>query len=213
MKKKSKIVNGLVLTVFLVIFSFPMRGVSAQEEDVAFGLKEEKSLIIQTNSTYDDEEIIELLKLYHQSENDEKEPQITSEDIREFKEHYNSYSSNSYSDSLLRVSFPGYYSYYYTTKTTWLTRSDGITLSVHYIPEHMYIGGNNPNVQAANAANAFDVLTNRHIFDHYWKNTKSMSAQFHCHVVTIGALKNPWNLEPWRTETDLFKTMLKSCNP
>jgi len=98
-------------------------------------------------------------------------------------------------------------------QTTWLTRSDGITLSVHYKPEAMYISADNGNIVAAYAANAFDVLRNRHIGDTHWNNSASMSAQFHCHYLTIGNLKNPWNLEPWRTETNLLKTISKACNP
>ena len=40
-----------------------------------------------------------------------------------------------------------------------------------------------------------------------------MEAQFLCHHMTIGKLKNPWSLEPHRTETDLGKVITKGCNP
>lgn len=40
-----------------------------------------------------------------------------------------------------------------------------------------------------------------------------MEAQFICHSSTIGKLKNPWNIEPHRTETNLVATIAKKCNP
>lgn len=40
-----------------------------------------------------------------------------------------------------------------------------------------------------------------------------MQAQFHCHVTTVGKLKNPWNIEPWRTESNLLKVIAARCNP
>lgn len=56
-------------------------------------------------------------------------------------------------------------------------------------------------------------LYKKHKSSSKWKHTASMEAQFLCHHMTIGKLKNPWNLEPHRTETDLGKVIAKGCNP
>ena len=69
------------------------------------------------------------------------------------------------------------------------------------------------NAQAANVANAFRLLKERFGKSPHWDNTASMEAQFHCHAATIGQLKYPWNIEPWRTESDLVTVILHGCNP
>lgn len=193
-----------------MLISFSRAGVLAEEQNSGYDLNDSTNLILQEENTYEDEDIIELLKIYHGQATGLEDPTITLEDIIEFKSHYNNdFGLNPFQ----RLSFPGHYSHYFKTQTTWLTRSNGITLSVHYKPDAMFISTDNANVMAANAANAFDVLKNRHSTQTPWKNTASMSAQFHCHVLTVGKLKNPWNLEPWRTETNLIKTIAKGCNP
>ena len=42
-----------------------------------------------------------------------------------------------------------------------------------------------------NAQKAFEQLKKKFSGSKNWKNTQSMQAQFHCHVTTVGKLKNP----------------------
>ncbi|MGT2756962.1 DUF2599 domain-containing protein [Streptococcus ovuberis] len=105
------------------------------------------------------------------------------------------------------------YSDYFNSNTGWVSRSDGITLSCHYNSSAMFINSDNPNARAANYSNAFRLLKDRHSSSPHWKNTASMEAQFLCHAFTIANFKNPWNIEPWRTETNLNRVILAGCNP
>lgn len=167
----------------------------------------------EVNENYDslsDDEIIEILKLYHNGTCGVDEKNITEQDVQEFKNYYNFYKQE---ELFTRSMFPNSYSHYFKSSTGWITRDGKISLSIYYNPSAMYIGGNNPNAQAANAQNAFRLLKNKHSGHKNWKNTASMDAQFHCHVLTIGKLKNPWNIEPWRTESNLAKVIAKGCNP
>ena len=149
-----------------------------------------------------DEYIKDILEKYH-SYNETKtcnasSVEVTAKDIQEFKDVY--------------ASLPNNYSHYFNS-AKWITRSGKISLSIDYKSSGMYIKGNNANAQAANVENAFRLLKNKHGSHKNWKNTASMNAQFHCHAITIGKLKNPWNIEPWRTESNLFIVTLKGCNP
>lgn len=128
---------------------------------------------------------------------------ITEDDIEEFKTYY---QAEKYERA-------GGYSSYFKSSTGWVNRPDGITLSCHYYPSSMYVGGDNPNVKAAKFATAFRLLKERHGSSPHWRNTASMEAQFLCHAFTIGGLKNPWNIEPWRTEANLSRVIARGCNP
>ena len=148
-----------------------------------------------------DKDISEILKKYH-SYNEKgvcnySNIEITQKDIQEFREAY--------------ALFPDDYNHYFKS-TKWVNRPDGITLSCTYKEEGMFLKGATANAQAANVNNAFRLLKNKHGKDKQWKNTESMLAQFHCHAVTIGKIKNPWNIEPWRTETNVV-VISKRCNP
>lgn len=105
----------------------------------------------------------------------------------------------------------GYWDYF--ESAYWLTRDDGITLSIYY-STYLFNGNDgNQNVLMYKAGLAFDALYNHWKSNSNWNNTESMRAQFHCHVTTIGQLKKPWNIEPWRTESDLTKVIVAGCNP
>jgi len=45
-----------------------------------------------------------------------------------------------------------------------------------------------------------------------FKNYQSIKVQFDCHV-RFAPLKNPWNLETWRNETNWWKVVMNGCNP
>lgn len=128
---------------------------------------------------------------------------ISDEAVEEFKQYYIAFKRE-------RVNS---YATYFKNNTGWVRRADGITLSCHFYPSAMFIGSSNPNAKAANFSNAFRALKNRHGSSPNWKNTASMEAQFLCHAFTIGSAKNPWNIEPWRTESDLATVIRKGCNP
>ncbi|MGT2715478.1 DUF2599 domain-containing protein [Streptococcus respiraculi] len=155
-----------------------------------------------------DEHITQILTLAHSVSNTGqcsaiKDVVITEKDIQEFKLYYQAAQyerANSHSG-------------YFKSNTGWVKRSDGITLSCYFYPAAMFIGGENPNAKAANFSNAFRLLKARHSSSPNWKNTASMEVQFLCHAFTIGRLKNPWNIEPWRTDTNLTSVIAHGCNP
>lgn len=175
-------------------------------------------LLFETNTS--EISVIELLKFYQEHYDGKKNPIITNEDIAEYESALEMFSIISESiptrtavSTSNPFNFPGYYSYYYKNQTAWITRDGKISLSVHYKPDEMFPSLPNGNVTLAYAANAFNVLKYKHIGNTPWNNTASMEAQFHCHYTTIGKLKNPWNLEPWRTQTNLALTIAAGCNP
>lgn len=156
----------------------------------------------------DDEHIVQILKLAYSVEEFgtcgiNGTHQVTEEDIKEFKIYYEAEKRER----------AGGYSSYFKSNTGWVQRSDGVTLSCHYYPSSMYVSGDIPNARAARFATAFRLLKERHSSSPHWKNTASMEAQFLCHAFTIGAAKNPWNIEPWRTEASLVRVTAKLCNP
>lgn len=60
---------------------------------------------------------------------------------------------------------------------------------------------------------AFSLLKDKLSSSPHWNNTDSMFAQFHCHAMFAGDNKIPWNIEPWRTESNLVKVIAAKCNP
>ena len=101
--------------------------------------------------------------------------------------------------------------YFDASKTKWVKRKEGITLSCYYKPSAIFASTGNATM--VNVSKAFASLKSIFGSSSYWKNTKSMEAQFHCHAMTVGKLKNPWNIEPWRTESNIDKVIAKGCNP
>lgn len=43
-------------------------------------------------------------------------------------------------------------------------------------------------------------------YDSRWNNEESLKKQFFCHV-RYGSLKTPWNIEPWKKNTNFI-----TCN-
>lgn len=93
----------------------------------------------------------------------------------------------------------------------WITRSGKISLSI--MPKSPLYTQTMANAAMAVANHAWKLLAEKYSSDSYWDNEESMFAQFHCHVLAAGKYKTPWNIEPWRTETDLSVVIAKACNP
>lgn len=127
---------------------------------------------------------------------------ITDKDIQEFKDYYRA----------LRMDRLNSYSYYFESKTGWVKRPDGITLSCYY-KDTLVKNTGSLNANTALAVDAFRALKAKHSSSPNWKNTASMEQQFLCHALTIGKWKRPWNIEPWRTETNFDKVVKGWCNP
>lgn len=100
----------------------------------------------------------------------------------------------------------------YFDSVSWITRDGVVSLSIHPDTNSPLITTNG-NIKMAHASHAFDLLKDKWSSSSKWKNTKAMSAQFHCHVLGAGKAKTPWNLEPHRTTTSLPETMANACNP
>lgn len=196
-----------LIAVFFLLFSFVVVTTDVRA-DVNIGQTEiGKNILVEAGLT--DEHITDILMLYHSKEEGEvcnvDGVVVTEEDINEFKNYYVS--------NILNRGIGGSYSHYFKSNTGWVRRADGITLSCHYNPSAMFPKVNSGNEMGANISIAFRRLKERHSGSPHWKNGSSMELQFHCHALTIGQWENPWNIEPWRTETDWGTVMIKGCNP
>lgn len=100
----------------------------------------------------------------------------------------------------------------YFSNCEWISRSGEISLSIYW-KDYLFEGNDSANILMYKAGKAWSALLKRHVSAEEWDNTDSMEAQFHCHVMTIGSLKKPWNIEPWRTETDINVVISCGCNP
>lgn len=193
--KKKFILSFVLLLTFIIGTS---NSVSAEET------------INNRNEMLTDEEIKELLNLYNVIyDNNVDNPEyhaanknyVTNEDIQRFK---------------MDVYYPKaranetYSTFFNSTK--WITRSGVVSLSINFKEKGMY-PSNLPNANAAASEKAWQLLYKKHKGDKQWKNTTPMYNQFLCHAVAAGTYKNPWNIEPHRTETSLAKTIAKGCNP
>ena len=167
------------------------------------------SAIEERGERLTDDEIREVLNVYHSVYNGSaddadyysaNQDYISEKDIEEFKKM--AYSPLTRSSS---------YNTYFNS-TSWINRSGVISLSINFKISGLY-PSNLPNANAAAAEKAWKILYNRHKNDSKWKNTKSMYVQFICHSSMVGKYKNPWNIEPHRTETSMVKTIAKGCNP
>lgn len=91
----------------------------------------------------------------------------------------------------------------YFTKSEWITRADGISLSLYPI----YAFPTNSALYAA-----WDTVVSKHKNDKNWSNEAGMKNQFHCHN-DFASSKRPWNLEPWRPNVSYAATVAAGCNP
>lgn len=196
-----------IVAVFFLLFSFIALDSSVNADSNIGQTEIGKNILIDAGLT--DEHIANILTLYHSQEEcnvcNADGIVITDEDINEFKNYYVS--------NILNRSIGGSYNHYFKSSTGWVKRADGITLSCHYNPSAMFPKVNNGNELGANISIAFRRLKERHSNSSHWKNEASMEAQFHCHALTIGQWKNPWNIEPWRTDSNLTTVIAKGCNP
>jgi hypothetical protein len=114
-------------------------------------------------------------------------------------------------DMIRAAALPTKFSEFYSG-SKWNTRNDGVTLSLN--PKKAAWAKNpSPIVQAHYEKTRWDVVYNKHKKDKQWKNTASMKAQLKCHAETVRGIKNPWNIEPWRTTSNYAKVLRKACNP
>jgi len=96
---------------------------------------------------------------------------------------------------------------------SWITRSGVVSLSIMPNSKLLSSTGSNANAAKARADNAFALLKKKYDSSPQWRNTASLYAQFHCHVLGAGKYKTPWNIEPSVTETNIAKLILAKCNP
>ena len=193
-----KILSGLL--VFTCVLSLSIGMVSAKEV---------------SSDRLSKDEIHDLLKMYKAAFNgnvdewDYSKANDISVSDKEVEDAYNQiYSEDNQISTRATIAFSTYFN---STKTKWVNRSDGITLSCYYKPDAIFTSL--ANATMVNAQKAFEQLKKKFSSSKNWKNTQSMQAQFHCHVTTVGKLKNPWNIEPWRTESNLITVIAAGCNP
>lgn len=137
----------------------------------------------------------------------------TSEDAR-FAVYDNS-EIEKYEETLpamftIMSSKPTKFSDYYSS-SKWITRSGKVSLSLQ--PKKPAYADSPPIVVAHLKKYRWKVVYDKHHKDSKWKNTASMKAQLHCHADFPKGLKTPWNIEPWRTETNYAKVVAAGCNP
>lgn len=88
---------------------------------------------------------------------------------------------------------------------TWKTRSSGRYLCV--VPTNW-----NRQSGVAYASTSWALLKAKKSSSAYWKNEGGLKDQYYCHT-QAAKLKESWNLEPWRPDVSLSKTILCKCNP
>lgn len=128
-------------------------------------------------------------------------------------DYYTKYRNTNTNMDQLRVNITFYTYSGYFKKVEWITRNGVISLSITPTNKLYASTYNNANVLSAHAAEAWRLLYARHSSDTRWRNTASMEAQFHCHVIYAGGAKTPWNIEPSRTESNWAVVIANGCNP
>lgn len=194
MKKVVRLV-GLIM-VFCMMFSTAVIAAEAHEVNYSNMLHE-----LNFDEEYQNENILELYMQAYES--------LYSDVTYEYKEGMKVNLADYYN---ARIQLTGSFSDYFT-KVEWINRNGEISLSIYPTEKLFGKNYNNPNVLMANVDYAFGLLKNKYSSSSYWNNTDSMYAQFHCHAMFAGENKIPWNIEPWRTESDLSKVIAAKCNP
>ena len=101
----------------------------------------------------------------------------------------------------------------YFNSVQWITRDGVVSLSIdHKSNLNMQNVNNDVVLLSTNIQNSFNILKSRFGSDSEWNNEVSLWNQYYCHA-HFAASKNPWNIEPHRTTTSLFTTILNGCNP
>jgi len=89
----------------------------------------------------------------------------------------------------------------YFNTVEWITRDGVVSLSI----DHKF-------VPLWKIRDSFNILKSIFESDSEWKNEDSLYSQYACHV-QFAVFKNPWNLEPHRTETGFWSMTFGFCNP
>lgn len=96
----------------------------------------------------------------------------------------------------------------YFDYAAWVTRSDGITLSLD--PKDDVRASSDLKEIAwnclASTGNGFGTQPD------FYNNTQILKWQYDCHYSYANS-KDRWNLEPWRTASSYLQVVLNSCNP
>lgn len=100
-----------------------------------------------------------------------------------------------------------YSSYFSSGK--WITRSGKISLSLTHKP---YLLSGSTNDKMLKLSDSWNKVVAKHKSSKHWKNQTSLYNQYACHY-GYAPFKNPWNIEPWRPNVGIAKTIAKRCNP
>lgn len=114
----------------------------------------------------------------------------------------------------LAASSPDFAKYF--SLATWGTTGDGYTkLSLYHTAYLTSVNaGDQGTEREAKRTHSWSVLSETYKNDYrFKKNVSGMKNQYLCHFDTVGALKNPWNLEVERPDPGYAMTVLKGCNP
>ena len=84
------------------------------------------------------------------------------------------------------------------------------TLSLMHKP---YLFSGTTNDRAMKVGDSWNKIVDKHSGSVMWHNTGGMQDQYNCHYNTVGAGKNPWNLEPDRQDLSYVDTVANKCNP
>lgn len=112
------------------------------------------------------------------------------------------------SNVVVALAAPTYSSYF--SSGTWINRDGLISLSMKH---KKYLFSGSTNDRAMKVGDSWNKLKAKHSGNAKWKNTNGMRDQYYCHYGTIGAAKNPWNLEPARKDVGYAMTVRYGCNP
>ena len=226
------------LWCLIIIGSFPV-GCAAGDENSSTNLDENEQ-VIHSETTLSTEETIELdiseestskeADSTKKSDNQETETtydgteQETDKVLEDAKYYYFFYATMFFGEEtsitydeteflkaykiIRRETLKDYFSEIY-----WLSRDVGISLSL--TPTSKLFSSENDSVYLwmARCIHAFYLLEEEYGEDENWDNPDSLKPQFHCHSIYAGSRKVPWNIEPYRTETDFLTIILYQANP
>jgi Protein of unknown function (DUF2599) len=108
---------------------------------------------------------------------------------------------------LVTLAATSYSSYFSSGK--WITRDGKISLSLTHKP---YLLSGSTNDKMFKLSDSWNKVVAKHKSSSHWKNQTSLYNQYACHY-GYAPYKNPWNIEPWRPNVGLTKTIAKGCNP
>lgn len=100
---------------------------------------------------------------------------------------------------------------YYFSSVSWVKGEYGWTLSC--APKETLKSSHyrSANEFMMNVSRAYSLLEEKYSGNYRWGNSEAIFAQLHCHAL-FAPNKSSWNLDMWRTETDLDKLVKYKCN-